>query len=93
MASTTNEPDAGRRADAEPTRQTVTARNGMNGVNGLQDGDPDKLATALTREPGRAAAALGRPAPTKCSSGSRQSCSHRAARRELSSCLARDDDA
>ena len=44
---------------AERTRQTVTAWNGMNG---LQGGDPAKLAAALVglAAPGRAAAALGR---------------------------------
>ena len=63
---------------AERTRQTVTAWNGMNG---LQGGDPAKLAAALVQlaGAGRAAAALGRRRRRRrrASSRRRRTCSPR----------------
>jgi NAD(P)-dependent dehydrogenase (short-subunit alcohol dehydrogenase family) len=77
---------------AERTRQTVTAWNGMNG---LQGGDPAKLATALVRLVGQEEPPLrwvaGADAVEAVEQKAEQLLADVDAHRELSSSLAHDD--
>ena len=77
---------------AERTRQTVTAWNGMNG---LQGGDPAKLATALVQLAGQDEPPLrwaaGADAVATVEQKAKDLLAQADAHRELSSSLAHDD--